>query len=70
VGVKAGGNVGGSSVSRFVSVVVPLLLLAGLAAVPFVGTGPNVIRLLFMTLTLVTASVGWNLIGTSSACYS
>src|SRR3984957_12181791 len=63
VGVKEGGNVGGSSVSRFVSVVVPLLLLVALAAVPFVRPGPNIIRLLFVTLTLVTASVGWNLIG-------
>jgi branched-chain amino acid transport system permease protein len=63
VGVKDGGNAGNSSVSRFVSVAVPLLLLASLAVLPLAGPSPNIIRLLFVTLTLVTASVGWNLIG-------
>jgi branched-chain amino acid transport system permease protein len=63
VGVKDGGNLGSSSVSRIVSVAVPLLLLASLAALPLARPSPNIIRLLFVTLTLVTASVGWNLIG-------
>jgi branched-chain amino acid transport system permease protein len=63
VGVKADGDVGSSHLSRFVPPVVALLLLAILAALPLVGPGPNIIRLLFVTLTLVTASVGWNLIG-------
>ena len=63
VGVKEGADTGSSVVSRFVSAVAPLLLLASLAALPLVGPGPNTIRLLFVTLTLVTASVGWNLLG-------
>ena len=63
VGVKAGGDSGSTFVSRFVPAIVPLLLLACLAALPLVGPGPNIIRLLFVTLTWVTASVGWNLIG-------
>jgi branched-chain amino acid transport system permease protein len=63
VGVKADGDVGSSHSARFVSIVVPLLLLAVLAALPLAGPGPNIIRLLFLTLTLVAASVGWNLIG-------
>jgi branched-chain amino acid transport system permease protein len=63
VGVKAGGEVGSSHSARFVSTVVPLLLLAAFAVLPLASPGPNIIRLLFVTLTLVTASVGWNLIG-------
>ncbi len=63
VGVKEGADTGRSVVSRFVSAVAPLLVLASLAALPLVAPGPNTIRLLFVTLTLVTASVGWNLLG-------
>ncbi len=63
VGVSAGGDPASTFVPRFVSTVVPLLLLVSLAALPLMGPGPNIIRLLFVTLTLVTASVGWNLIG-------
>jgi branched-chain amino acid transport system permease protein len=39
------------------------LLLAGLAAFPLLGPGPNGIRLLFVTLVWVTTSVAWNLLG-------
>ena len=64
VGVKEDGDARQLSlVSICFRSVVPLLLLAILAALPLVGPGPNIIRLLFVTLTLVTASVGWNLIG-------
>jgi branched-chain amino acid transport system permease protein len=40
-----------------------MLLGAALAAVPLFGPGPNTIRLLFVTLVWVTASVAWNLLG-------
>ncbi|MGA8223069.1 MAG: branched-chain amino acid ABC transporter permease [Candidatus Acidiferrales bacterium] len=40
-----------------------LLLLIALAAVPAAGLGHNAIRLLFITLVWVTASVGWNILG-------
>ena len=49
--------------SRIAPAVGPLLVLAPLAALPLFGPGPNTVRLLFVTLTLVTASVGWNLLG-------
>jgi len=41
----------------------PWLLGAALAALPLIGPGPNLIRLLFVTLVWVTASVAWNLLG-------
>ena len=63
VDVKEGGDVGRSLLSRFASAMAPLLVLASLAALPLVSPGPNTVRLLFVTLTLVTASVGWNLLG-------
>jgi branched-chain amino acid transport system permease protein len=43
--------------------VAPWLLGAALAALPLFGPGPNLIRLLFVTLVWVTASVAWNLLG-------
>jgi branched-chain amino acid transport system permease protein len=63
VGVREGGDSGRSFLSRFASAVAPLLVLASLAALPLFSPGPNTVRLLFVTLTLVTASVGWNLLG-------
>ena len=63
VDVKEGGGASRSLLSRFASAVAPLLVLAGLAALPLASPGPNTVRLLFVTLTLVTASVGWNLLG-------
>ncbi|HYL68709.1 MAG TPA: branched-chain amino acid ABC transporter permease [Candidatus Limnocylindria bacterium] len=63
VGVKESGDAGGSLLSWVVSAAAPLLVLAGLAALPLLSPGPNTVRLLFFTLTLVTASVGWNLLG-------
>jgi branched-chain amino acid transport system permease protein len=63
VGVKAPVGDGRPDFSRIASAVAPLLVLASLAALPLLGPGPNNIRLLFVTLTLVTASVGWNLLG-------
>jgi branched-chain amino acid transport system permease protein len=41
----------------------PILTVAVLAALPLLGPGPNVIRLLFVTLVWVSASVAWNLLG-------
>lgn len=41
----------------------PALLVAALAALPLFGPGPNSIRVLFVTLVWVTASVAWNLLG-------
>jgi branched-chain amino acid transport system permease protein len=63
VGVKVSGDTGGSRLSHVASVVAPLLVLASLAGLPLLSPGPNTVRLLFFTLTLVTASVGWNLLG-------
>jgi branched-chain amino acid transport system permease protein len=63
VGVKAAVDDDRLDFSRIASAVAPLLALASLAALPLLGPGPNTIRLLFVTLTLVTASVGWNLLG-------
>ncbi|HYL05019.1 MAG TPA: branched-chain amino acid ABC transporter permease [Thermoanaerobaculia bacterium] len=40
-----------------------IVLAAALAAVPLFGLGPNTIRLLFVTLVWMTASVAWNLLG-------
>ena len=57
------GDVGRSLLSRIASAVAPLVVLASLAALPLASPGPNTVRLLFVTLTLVTASVGWNLLG-------
>ena len=58
-------NVAGSkpSVSRFVTNVPPLVLLLVLALVPLVRSGPNPIRLLFISLVWITASVAWNILG-------
>jgi branched-chain amino acid transport system permease protein len=52
-----------SVLSKFAPVAAPLLLLAVLTAFPLLGAGPNGIRLLFVTLVWVTASVAWNLLG-------
>jgi len=58
-------NTAGSkhSVSRFVATASPLVLLLALALVPLVGPGPNTIRLLFISLVWITASVAWNILG-------
>jgi branched-chain amino acid transport system permease protein len=63
VGVTEGGDAGRSHFSQFAPRVAPLLVLAALAALPLWNPGPNTVRLLFVTLTLATASVGWNLLG-------
>ncbi|MGB0036323.1 MAG: branched-chain amino acid ABC transporter permease [Candidatus Acidiferrales bacterium] len=54
---------GGSPVPKFARVAAPLLLLVVLGALPFFGSGPNSIRLLFVTLVWVTTSVAWNILG-------
>src|SRR2546427_755743 len=41
----------------------PFLLLVILVLLPLVGLSPNITRLLFMTLTWITTSVAWNLLG-------
>jgi branched-chain amino acid transport system permease protein len=43
--------------------VAPWFLVAAVAALPLLDPGPNTIRLLFVTLVWVTASVAWNLLG-------
>src|ERR1700746_3697716 len=58
---NAGGN--RKSVSRFLTTVPPFLLLVILALVPLASPGPNAIRLLFISLVWVTASVAWNILG-------
>jgi branched-chain amino acid transport system permease protein len=54
---------GKTFISRFATSALPLVLLAGLAALPLASPGPNAIRLLFVSLVWVTASVGWNILG-------
>ena len=49
--------------SKFLTSSTPLLLLVVLALVPLASPGPNAIRLLFISLVWVTASVAWNLLG-------
>ena len=51
------------SASRFVATASPLVLLLALALLPLVGPGPNTIRLLFISLVWITASVAWNILG-------
>lgn len=62
VGLIAG-DAAASRFSRFVPAIAPLLVLAIFAALPLANPGPNTVRLLFVTLTLVAVSVGWNLLG-------
>ena len=63
VGVNEGGDAGKSFLSRFAPAAAPLLALVALIALPLWNPGPNTVRLLFVTLTLVTTSVAWNLLG-------
>lgn len=49
--------------SKFLVRSLPLVLVAALAALPLLDPGPEIIRLLFITLVWITASVAWNLIG-------
>jgi branched-chain amino acid transport system permease protein len=51
------------SLSRFVTIAPPLFLVVILALVPLAHPGPNAIRLLFISLVWITASVGWNILG-------
>jgi branched-chain amino acid transport system permease protein len=51
------------SILRFATRALPLVLLAVLAVIPLTQPGPNAIRLLFITLVWVTASVAWNILG-------
>jgi branched-chain amino acid transport system permease protein len=62
VDVTTGGPSGGARL-RVLPTLVPMLLLAVVAAVPLVGPGPNIIRILFATFIWLTASVAWNLLG-------
>src|SRR2546422_2486860 len=51
------------SLPRSVGAILPFLLLFILVLLPLVGLSPNITRLLFMTLTWITTSVAWNLLG-------
>jgi len=62
VGVREA-DTAASGVWRFVPALAPLVVLAVFAALPLANPGPNTVRLLFVTLTLVAMSVGWNLLG-------
>jgi branched-chain amino acid transport system permease protein len=61
--VAGGGRAPRPVVAVKAAPVAAILLGAALAAVPLFGPGPNTIRLLFVTLVWVTASVAWNLLG-------
>lgn len=54
---------GGPGAARLAAAALPLALALLLAAVPLFGFGPNVIRLLFVTLVWITTSVAWNILG-------
>ena len=51
------------SISKLATSAPPLILLAILALIPLAEPGPNTIRLLFVSLVWVTASVAWNILG-------
>jgi len=51
------------SILKFATSAPPLALLVILALIPLAEPGPNTIRLLFITLVWVTASVAWNILG-------
>jgi branched-chain amino acid transport system permease protein len=61
--MKGAGKGDASARPRFASAVAPWLLLAVLAALPVFGLGPNTVRLLFVTLVWITASIAWNILG-------
>jgi len=50
-------------VAQWRSAALPWILLAALAALPFLFPSPNFVRLLFTTFLWVTASIAWNLLG-------
>jgi len=52
-----------SPAQRIASKAAPIALLAAIAAFPLANPGPNTIRLLFVSLVWVTASVAWNILG-------
>lgn len=53
----------GPSRSKIFMQSLPVALVAVLAAIPLLDPGPEIIRLFFITLAWITASVAWNLIG-------
>ena len=63
MGVIEGAATQAPSRRRSLARLLPLLLVAALAVLPLLDPGPEIIRLLFITLVWVTASVAWNLIG-------
>ncbi len=48
---------------RWVVAALALLVLGGLVGVPALGVGPNLVRMLLVTLTWVVTSLAWNLLG-------
>ena len=52
-----------SSLSGWLKVILPWVLLAGLLLLPAAHPSDNIIRLLFVTAVWTTTSLGWNLIG-------
>ncbi len=61
--MRTGAEAGKARVARWVSRGLPVLLLLVLAALPLAGLGPNLTRMLFVTLVWITTSVAWNLLG-------
>jgi branched-chain amino acid transport system permease protein len=53
----------GPFIRRFSSQAGFVLLLFLVAALPLAHPGPNVVRLVFITLVWIAASVGWNILG-------
>jgi len=49
--------------ARLASIGLPLLVLVALAVLPLAGLGPNLTRLMFVTLVWIITSVAWNLLG-------
>lgn len=52
-----------AAAAKLAPLLLGVALAAALAALPLFGPGPNLVRVLFGTLVLVTASVAWNLLG-------
>src|SRR5260370_25797887 len=54
---------GGIRRQGWIRAAIPLVLLAALAATPWIGVEPNLLRLLFVTLIWTTTGIAWNILG-------
>src|SRR5258708_1647521 len=55
--------VGGLGRQGWIRAAIPLALVAALAATPWIGVQPNLLRLLFITFIWTTTGIAWNILG-------